>query len=57
MNSVELSYDGSGSVANLELVRPDYYSKPPQKKGKSKKSKANPWADIAKKTAAYEASR
>lgn len=57
VNSVELSYDSSGSVVNLELVRKDYYSQPPKKKTKSKGAKTDPWADIRKKTAAYEAKK
>ncbi len=56
VNSVELSYDSSGSVVDLELVRKDYYSQPPKKKVKSK-GKADPWADIRKKTALYEAKK
>lgn len=54
VNSVELSYDASGAFVNLELVRSDFYSQPPKKK---KKTKADPWADIRKKTIAYEAKK
>lgn len=54
LNSVELSYDSSGTFAHLELVRRDYYTQPPAKK---KKSKADPWAGIAAKTRAAEAKK
>lgn len=53
LNSVDLSYDSSGSVAVLELVRKDYYTQPPEFKGKVK-SKADPWASIRAKTMASE---
>ena len=55
LNSVELSYDSSGTFAHLELVRKDYYTQPPAKKKKS--AKANPWASIAAKTNASEAKK
>lgn len=54
VNSVELSYSSSGSFTHLELVRKDYYTQPPLKKGKTKKSKADPWAGIRAKTMASE---
>ena len=57
VNTVELSYDLSGSFVDLELVRRDYYTQPPAKKGKSKKSKADPWAGIRQKTNASEAKK
>lgn len=57
INSVELSYSSSGTFTHLELVRQDYYTQPPLKKGKAKKSKADPWASIRAKTRAYEASK
>lgn len=48
INSVELGYDlGSGEMANLELVRPDFYKQPAKTSGKIKPTATNPWADIA----------
>jgi len=51
LNSVELSYDSSGTFSHLELVRRDFYTQPPAKK---KKRKASPWDSIAEKIRAEE---